>query len=117
MFVYAAFIGVLLPIIIIAIPKTRTINGITIASVIVITAMWVKRYIIIIPTLETPLLPMQESRMLYIHYSITWVEWALTLSGIAAFFLFFYFCSKFVPILPISELADSDVEQHNSHKE
>lgn len=117
MFVYAAFIGVLLPIIIIAIPKTRTINGITIASVIVITAMWVKRYIIIIPTLETPLLPMQESRMLYIHYSITWVEWALTLSGIAAFFLFFYFCSKFVPILPVSELAESDVVQHNSHKE
>ncbi len=108
MFFYAAFIGVLLPLIIIAIPKTRTINGITIASVIVITAMWVKRYIIIIPTLETPLLPMQESRMDYVHYSITWVEWALTFSGIAAFFLFFYFSSKFVPIIPVSEIAESN---------
>lgn len=107
MFFYAAFIGVLLPLIIVAIPKTRTINGITIASVIAITAMWVKRYIIIIPTLETPLLPMQESRMDYVHYSITWVEWALTFSGIAAFFLFFYFSSKFVPIIPVSELAES----------
>lgn len=107
MFFYAAFIGVLLPLIIVAIPKTRTINGITIASVIAITAMWVKRYIIIIPTLETPLLPMQESRMDYVHYSITWVEWALTFSGIAAFFLFFYFSSKFVPIIPVSELTES----------
>ena len=108
MFFYAAFIGVLLPLIIIAIPKTRNINGITIASVIVITAMWVKRYIIIIPTLETPLLPMQEARMEYVHYSITWVEWALTFSGIAAFFLFFYISSKFVPIIPVSELAESN---------
>ena len=107
MFFYATFIGVLLPLIIVAIPKTRTINGITIASVIAITAMWVKRYIIIIPTLETPLLPMQESRMDYVHYSITWVEWALTCSGIAAFFLFFYFSSKFVPIIPVSELTES----------
>jgi molybdopterin-containing oxidoreductase family membrane subunit len=113
MFFYAAFIGVLLPLIIVAIPKTRTINGITIASVIVITAMWVKRYIIIIPTLETPLLPMQESRMDYVHYSITWVEWALTFSGIAAFFLFFYFSSKFVPIIPVSELAESNDEEKN----
>ncbi len=113
MFFYAAFIGVLLPLIIVAIPKTRTINGITIASVIVITAMWVKRYIIIIPTLETPLLPMQESRMAYVHYSITWVEWALTFSGIAAFFLFFYFSSKFVPIIPVSELAESNDKEKN----
>ena len=113
MFFYAAFIGVLLPLIIVAIPKTRTINGITIASVIVITAMWVKRYIIIIPTLETPLLPMQESRMEYVHYSITWVEWALTFSGIAAFFLFFYFSSTFVPSRPVSELAESNDKEKN----
>jgi molybdopterin-containing oxidoreductase family membrane subunit len=108
MFIYAAFIGVLIPILIIAIPKTRTINGITLASVIVVTAMWVKRYIIIIPTLETPLLPMQETRLDYVSYSITWVEWALTLAGVAVFLLFFYFSSKFVPIIPVSELAESE---------
>ncbi len=113
MFVYAAFIGVLLPILIIAIPKFRNINGITIASLIVITSMWVKRYIIIIPTLETPLLPMQEIRPEYVSYSITWVEWALTLSGVAVFFLFFYFSSKFVPIIPVSELAESQGEDKN----
>lgn len=117
MFIYAAFIGVLVPIIIVAIPKTRTINGITIASVIVVTAMWVKRYIIIIPTLETPLLPMQESRMDYVHYHITWVEWALTFSGIAAFFLFFYFFSKFVPIIPVSELSESNEGESNPPEE
>jgi Ni/Fe-hydrogenase subunit HybB-like protein len=103
MFIFAAFVGVLLPIIIIAIPAFRNINSITFASLIVVVAMWVKRYIIIIPTLETPLLPMQETRMEYIHYSMTWVEWILTLSGLAVFCLFFYLYSKFVPIIPLSE--------------
>lgn len=107
MFIFAAFVGVLLPIVIIAVPAFRTINSISFASAIVVVAMWVKRYIIIIPTLETPLLPVQETRMEYIHYSMTWIEWLLTLSGLAVFCLFFYLYSKFVPIIPISETADT----------
>ncbi|MFC2123333.1 NrfD/PsrC family molybdoenzyme membrane anchor subunit [Bacteroidota bacterium] len=107
LFIFAAFVGVLLPIIIIAIPKIRTINSITFASVIVVLAMWVKRYIIIIPTLETPLLPMQDSRMEYLKYSITWVEWVLTFAGLAAFCLMFYLFSKFVPIIPVSENSET----------
>ena len=103
LFIFAAFIGVIVPIMIVAIPKFRTINGITIASAIVVLAMWVKRYIIIIPTLETPLLPIQDTRMEYVHYSITWIEWVLTLAGFASFCLFFYLFSKFVPIVPVSE--------------
>ena len=108
LFFFAAFIGVFLPIIIITVPKFRTINGITFASAVVVVAMWVKRYIIIIPTLETPLLPLQDTRLEYVHYSITWVEWVLTFSGLAVFCLFFYLFSKFVPIIPISE--DSEVK-------
>lgn len=115
MFVFAAVIGVILPIVIIAIPKLRTINNIAFASAIVVVAMWVKRYIIIIPTLETPLLPMQDTRMEYVHYSITWVEWLLTFAGFASFCLFFYLFSKFVPIVPVSEttLVEED-EGRNS---
>lgn len=113
LFIFAAFVGVILPVIIIAVPKFRSINSITFASVIVVVAMWVKRYIIIIPTLETPLLPMQDTRMDYVHYSITWVEWLLTLAGFASFCLFFYLFSKFVPIVPVSEtkLIDENNEE------
>jgi len=113
LFIFAAFVGVILPVIIIAVPKFRSINSITFASAIVVVAMWVKRYIIIIPTLETPLLPMQDTRMDYVHYSITWVEWLLTLAGFASFCLFFYLFSKFVPIVPVSEtkLIDENNEE------
>jgi len=113
-FIFAAFIGVILPVVVIAIPKIRTINSITAVSVIVVVAMWVKRYIIIIPTLETPLLPIQDTRMEYVHYSMTWVEWILTIAGFASFCLFFYLFSKFIPIIPVSETKlnpDSDDEQ------
>ena len=115
LFIFAAVVGVIIPIVIISIPKLRTINNIAIASAIVVVAMWVKRYIIIIPTLETPLLPMQDTRMDYVHYSISWIEWLLTLAGFASFCLFFYLFSKFVPIVPVSETTlVNDEEDINS---
>jgi molybdopterin-containing oxidoreductase family membrane subunit len=100
-FFFSAFIGVLLPILIIAIPRTRTINGITFASLIAVLALWVKRYLIIIPTLESPLIPVHDLRPEFVSYSPTWVEWSITLGGVAMFILTFYLISKFIPIVPI----------------
>lgn len=99
-FFFAAFIGVLLPIAIIAIPKFRTINAITFASVIAVVALWIKRYLIIIPTLEATLMPIHDLRPEYVHYSPTWVEWAITFAGVAMFILLFFLISKFIPIIP-----------------
>jgi len=101
-FVFAAFVGVLLPIVIIGIPKFRTINSIFFAACIAVIALWVKRYLIIIPTLETPLLPVHDLRPEYVNYSPTWVEWTLTTAGVALFILLFYLYSKFVPILTMT---------------
>lgn len=101
-FVFAAFVGVLLPIVIVGIPRFRNINSITFAAFIAVIALWVKRYLIIIPTLETPLLPVHDLRPEYVNYSATWVEWSLTAMGVAIFILFFLLFSKFVPILTVS---------------
>lgn len=105
-FFFAAIIGVLVPILVIIIPKFRTINSITAVSVIAVIALWVKRYLIIIPTLETPLLPLQDIRAEYISYSPTLVEWLLTFAGVAMFCLLFYLFSKFMPILPVVKVAE-----------
>ncbi|MDP1622179.1 MAG: NrfD/PsrC family molybdoenzyme membrane anchor subunit [Bacteroidales bacterium] len=101
LFVYAVFVGVLVPIIIVAVPKFRNINSIAFAGCIAVLALWVKRYLIIIPTLESPLLPIHDLRPEFVHYSATWVEWTLTFAGIAMFILLFYLFSKFIPIIPI----------------
>ncbi len=101
LFVFAVFFGVLVPIIIVTVPRFRNINSIAFAACIAVLALWVKRYLIIIPTLETPMLPIHDLRPEYVHYSATWVEWALTFAGIALFILLFYLFSKFIPIIPV----------------
>lgn len=111
MFVFANYVGILIPVIIIGFKKLRTINNITIAAAIAMIALWVNRYIIVIPTLETPFLPIQDTREAWINYSPTWVEWALTLAGVSIFVMLFMLISKIAPIISISEMQERDKDE------
>ncbi len=108
LFIFANYIGILLPGIIIAFPRFRTIPNITIAAIIAVLALWVNRYIIVIPTLETPFLPIQDIRPDWIKYSPTWIEWSLTLAGVSIFGMLFMLISKIAPIVSISEMQEKD---------
>ena len=108
LFIFSNYVGVLLPMIIIAFPRLRTINNITFGALITILALWVNRYLIVVPTLETPYLPIQDTRLDWIRYSGTWVEWSLTLAGIAVFCLLFMITSKLVPIIAVSEMVEKE---------
>jgi Ni/Fe-hydrogenase subunit HybB-like protein len=108
LFIFANYVGILLPCIIIAFPKFRTIRNITIAAVIAVAALWVNRYIIVIPTLETPFLPIQDTRSDWLRYTPTWVEWSLTLAGISVYGMLFMLVSKIAPIISISEMQEKD---------
>lgn len=103
MFIISNYIGVLMPLIVVGIRKFRTINMITITAVVVVIALWFNRYLIVIPTLESPYLPIQDARIDWISYTGTWVEWALTIGGVAAFCLFFTIGARFIPIIPVSD--------------
>jgi molybdopterin-containing oxidoreductase family membrane subunit len=107
-FIFANYIGILTPIIIMAIPRLRTIRNITIAAAIALVALWVNRYIIIVPTLETPFLPIQDIRPDWIKYTPTWVEWSLTAAGVAVFGMLFMIISKLAPIIAISEMEETE---------
>jgi len=111
LFIFANYIGILLPAIIIAFPKFRTIPNITVAAAIAVLALWVNRYIIVIPTLETPFLPVQDTRAEWIKYSPTWIEWSLTLAGVSVFVMLFMLISKIAPIVSISEMQEQDTEE------
>jgi Ni/Fe-hydrogenase subunit HybB-like protein len=113
---FANLFGILVPIAIVAIPATRKVNWITLVSFTMVIALWVKRYLIIVPTLETPALPMQDTRIEYVKYTATWPEWALTFAGIASFLLLFTLISKLVTVVPVSELEEPQ-HQHNHHQE
>jgi len=108
MFIFANYVGILIPMIIVGFKRLRTIRNITIGAIISVIALWVNRYIIIVPTLETPFLPIQDSRSAWTNYSATWVEWALMLAGVAIFCIFYMLIAKLVPILPIAEMTHED---------
>jgi len=110
---FANLAGILIPILVISIPATRKPNWITAVAFLMVIAMWVKRYLIIVPTLETTLLPMQDTRTEYVKYAATWPEWVLTGAGIASFLLFYTLMSKFVTVVPVSGLEEA--EPHFSH--
>lgn len=102
----SAFFVMVLPIIVVALKPLRTAKIITITSALMVLGMWVRRYLIVVPTLETPLLPIQDVRPEYVHYSATWIEWALTAGGLATFLLFFLLMAKFITIFSVSEFTE-----------
>jgi molybdopterin-containing oxidoreductase family membrane subunit len=111
LFILSNYIGVLMPMIVVGIPKLRTISNITISAIVVILALWVNRYLIVVPTLESPYLPIQDARPAWVFYNATWVEWALTAAGIAFFALLMTIGSKFIPIVNVSEMEDKPVPE------
>lgn len=100
--------GVVLPIIFVAFRKLRKPDSLAVVAMIMVLAMWVKRYLIVVPTLETPLLPVQDIRPEYVHYTITWVEWMMTFGGVASFFLIFTLAGKFITLIDISEVPQEE---------
>jgi molybdopterin-containing oxidoreductase family membrane subunit len=102
MFIVSNYAGVVFPLVIVGIPKFRSINSITFAAMVAVVALWLNRYLIVVPTLESPYLPIQDSRLEYLWYSPTWVEYATSIGLIAMYCLLFTLASKFVPIVEIS---------------
>ena len=114
-FILANYVGILIPIIILFFKKLRTIKSITFAAVIAVLGLWLNRYLIVIPTLETPYLPIQDTRPEFIYYTATWIEYSLSLAGIAAFILMFKMIIKFVPVIPISGIIEQEIAEENKN--
>jgi Ni/Fe-hydrogenase subunit HybB-like protein len=110
LFIFSNYAGTLLPIVVMGIPRFRNINTITFAAIVAVLALWVNRYLIVVPTLETPYMPIQDTRPEWLFYSATWIEWTLTFGGIAMFCFLFTLAAKIVPIIPVSEVADTELE-------
>jgi len=97
--------GLLAPIAIVALPMTRNIPMITLASVAVVLGMWLKRFLIVVPGLAEPMMP----RALTIYWP-TWVEVAITLAGAAAIPLILMVFFRFFPVLSIYEMEELHVQ-------
>lgn len=97
--------------------KRFLIHGIVIASALVVIGTWLKRYVIIIPTLTNPFLPIQGLPWEWAHYHPTWVEWSITAAAFAGFLLIYTLLAKFFPIISIWETREAIVEERALNKE
>ncbi len=93
--------GILLPPILLAFKKMRTVTGCIIASSLVVVAMWIERFLIVVPTLSHPRLPWGDGM-----YHPTWVEWSITAACVAAFALLYMTFTKFFPIISLWEVQE-----------
>jgi molybdopterin-containing oxidoreductase family membrane subunit len=97
--------GMVIPAVLLIVRRGRAIPRIIVAAVLVNVAMWVKRFVIVIPSLQVPLMPFEFG-----SYSPTWVEWAITAAAFAAFMLIFTIFAKVMPLISIWEVAEESAE-------
>lgn len=103
--------GLIFPILIVALPWTRNVFGITVASVAVIAAMWLKRFLIVVPSLAQPLMPSDV-----VVYYPSRVEIAITVGAAAAIPLLMMLFFRIFPIISIFEIEEIAEEQSGHHE-
>ncbi|MBI4409289.1 MAG: polysulfide reductase NrfD [Gemmatimonadetes bacterium] len=91
----------IVPFVILANRKTRTVTGTVIASISVSIGMWLERFTIIIPTLINPRLDWPRGL-----YHPSWVEVSITAGFFAAFALLYMVFTKFFPMVSIWEVRE-----------
>ena len=106
LFWFYFFGGLVLPVLIVAFKRTRTITGLVIGSSFAIVAMFVERYFIVVGGMRVPLMPYEPS-----SYAPTWVEWALIVGGMALFVLLLTLFTRFFPILAVWEMKEEHAER------
>ncbi len=95
------FGGLVLPGLLVLLPKTRNVTGIVIAALFVTAGMWVERYFIVIGGLSVPLMPYDPA-----NYAPTWVEWSIMVGAFALFALIIAFFVKLFPIIAVWEVIE-----------
>ncbi len=101
-------LGMVVPVVILLFPKGRKPKPLFIVGVFVVVGAWFKRYLIVVPTLLTPFLPMGDVPKEYMHYFPSWEEWAIAIGSLAGALLVITFFVRFIPIIPIQETIDEN---------
>jgi molybdopterin-containing oxidoreductase family membrane subunit len=106
MFWFYIVLGLMVPVLIMVIPKTRTIAGVVVAAILVDIAMFFERYFIVVTGLRVPLMPYEPA-----DYMPSFIEWSIFAGGVAFFALATTLALKLFPMLAVWEM----VEEHEHH--
>ncbi|MFQ5816130.1 MAG: NrfD/PsrC family molybdoenzyme membrane anchor subunit [Candidatus Hydrothermarchaeaceae archaeon] len=94
----------------------RTVRGVTIAGASVCIGMYLERFLIVVPTMLNPRLPLVEPRSYGLpSYIPTWIEFGSIIGSFAIFALLYYLFTKVVPIVPFSEVREEEKRALEMH--
>lgn len=97
---------VIFPIIAMCIPKWRTPKVLTIVCIVIVVGAWIKRYLIVVPTLLHPFTPIQDVPESWSTYFPNYVEFSVTAACLAGIFLVITLFSKLFPMMAIWEVEE-----------
>ena len=106
MFWSSQIFGNILPIILMTNKRFRMPKPIMIISIFILASAWFKRYVIVIPTMLHPHLPIQNVPDHFKHYFPSSVEITVTVLSFALALLIITILAKIFPVVPICEIAD-----------
>jgi molybdopterin-containing oxidoreductase family membrane subunit len=98
--------GLVLPIILLVLKPMRKPLPLLVISVFVLVGAWFKRYIIVVPTMEHPYLPIQNVPMNWKIYSPTLTEILITILPMILVLIIITVLSKVIPIIPVQETIE-----------
>lgn len=101
-------IGMGLPIFFMLFKEWRKPNNLTFIAIIVLIGAFLKRYIIVIPTLLHPHLPIQNVPDYFHKYVPTWVEIGVTAGAFAMALMIITILLKIFPVVPLWEIAEEE---------
>lgn len=106
LFWFVQIAGIALPILLIQLKYFRKPGPLAIISVFVLLSSWFKRYLIVIPTMEHPFLPVQNVPEHFHHYSPTSTEIMIMLFSFFASITIISILAKLFPVITIWEYAE-----------
>lgn len=94
--------GFVAPAVILSLTRARSVGWTVVASVLVNVGMWFERYVIVVPALSAPQMPVGS-----IAYWPTWVEWSVMAGAFAGFALLLALFARLFPVVSIWEMASA----------
>jgi Polysulphide reductase len=104
-------LGLVAPIIALLFPKMRKPFPMLIIGLFVLVGSWFKRYIIVIPTMEHPYLPIQNVPYYFKVYTPTLTEILISVAPIILVLIIVTVLSKVIPIIPVHETLEQLEEE------
>ncbi|MDE3101104.1 MAG: polysulfide reductase NrfD [Chloroflexota bacterium] len=93
--------GLLVPLVLAALPGRFPVARATVASVLVVAGMWLKRFLIVVPGMANPIMPWEWGQ-----YQPTWVEITILVGSAAAIPLMLIVFFRFFPVMSVHELDE-----------